>query len=145
MALKNSMESNGGSSATPDLQDPDELTKSVGDLSKGQEAEETEPAQEASAFSKIPSDRPHTEPTDPATTTRIQFRHPNGRIIRRFNVNDPVQRIYEWLKAEPLEGKEGVEFELKTMPAGKDLIEVLDQGIEEAGLKQATVMVEFIE
>jgi hypothetical protein len=145
MALKNSMESNGGSSATPDLQDPDELTKSVGDLGKGQEAEETEPAQEASAFSKIPSDRPHTEPTDPATTTRIQFRHPNGRIIRRFNVNDPVQRIYEWLKAEPLEGKEGVEFELKTMPAGKDLIEVLDQGIEEAGLKQATVMVEFIE
>lgn len=104
-----------------------------------------EPAAAPSPFAAIPSDRPHTEPSsDPATTTRIQFRHPNGRVIRRFKLDDPVRRIYEWLKAEPLEGKEGVEFELKTSPQGTDLIESLDKTIAEAGLKQGTVMIEFL-
>ena len=145
MALKNSLAAaNGGeSSSTPDLLDPDELTKSTGDV-KGKGVED-EPAQEASAFSRIAADRPHVEPANnPATTTRIQFRHPNGRVIRRFAIGDTVERIYEWLKAEPLEGKEGLAFELKTMPAGKDLIEDLDKTIEEAGLKQGTVMIEFV-
>lgn len=151
MALKNSLAAaNGGaSSSTPDLVDPDELTKSTGDLGnkgKGVEEAQEENKEEESAFAKIPSDRPHVEPAnDPATTTRIQFRHPNGRVIRRFGVGERVERIYEWLKAEPLEGKDGVPFELKTMPAGKDLIEDLDKTIEEAGLKQGTVMIEFLE
>jgi hypothetical protein len=147
MALKNSLAANGGESgSTPDLVDPDELTKSTGDVKgKGVEQEE-EQAQEESAFAKIPSDRPHVEPeNNPATTTRIQFRHPNGRVIRRFDVGDRVERIYEWLKAQPLEGKEGVGFELKSMPAGRDLIEDLDKTIEEAGLKQGTVMIEFMQ
>lgn len=145
MALKNSMESN-GDTATPDVHDPDELTRSIAGLDKGKEAEIAEPEpQEASAFAKIASDKPHTEPAnDPATTTRIQLRHPTGRIIRRFNIEDPVSRIYEWLKAEPLEGKEGLEFELKTIPQGKDLIEELDTTILDAALKQATIMIEFI-
>lgn len=156
MALKNSLAANGGEASPPDLVDPDELTKSTGDVKgKGVAGSETdlgtgsaEPAlsPEASAFAKIPSDRPHVEPeNNPATTTRIQFRHPTGRVIRRFNLDDTVERIYEWLKAEPLEGKEGVNFELKTMPAGKDLISDLDKTIAEAGLKQGTVMIEFVE
>jgi len=58
---------------------------------------------------------------------------------------DPVARIYEWLKAEPLEGKGGVEFELKMVPQARDLIADLDKTIEEAGLRQATVMMEFIQ
>lgn len=147
MALKNSLAANGGeSSSTPDLVDPDELTKSTGDVGKGKGVEGETQQQEQSAFAKIPSNRPHVEPAnDPAATTRIQFRHPNGRVIRRFDIRDRVERIYEWLKAEPLEGKEGVAFELKTMPAGKDLIEDLDETIEEAGLKQGTVMIEFVE
>ena len=98
------------------------------------------------AFAGISSTNPHTEPdNNPATTTRIQFRHSGGRIIRRFAVAEPVRRIYEWLKADPLEGKVNVPFELKAMPAGRDLIEDLDKSIEEAGLKQGTVMVEYIE
>jgi hypothetical protein len=146
MALKNSLAANGGqSSSTPDLVDPDELTKSVGDL-RGKGVDEEPAAQEESVFARIAADRPHTEPeNNPATTTRIQFRHPNGRVIRRFAVSDRVERIYEWLKAEPLEGKDGVAFELKTMPAGRDLIEDVDKTIDEAGLKQGTVMIEFIE
>ena len=66
-------------------------------------------------------------------------------MIRRFNLQDPIRRIYEWLKAAPLDGKEGVEFELKKMPQGQDLMESLESTIEETGLKQGTVMIEFVE
>lgn len=154
MALKNSLAgANGGgggsgSNSTPDLVDPDELTRSVGDV-KGKGVADDQPQQreEETAFARIASDRPHAEPEsrDPATTTRIQFRHPTGRVIRRFRLDETVERIYEWLKAEPLDGKEGVAFELKTMPAGKDLITELDRTIAEAGLRQGTVMIEFVE
>ncbi|KAJ4297397.1 UBX domain protein Ubx2 [Collariella sp. IMI 366227] len=150
MALQNSLDANGGPSE-PNLVDPDELTKSTGALpeEKGKEKAEAEPeasAAQESAFARIPSDRPHVEPpADPKTTTRLQVRNPPGRIIRRFRLDEPVCRIYEWLKAEPLEGKEGVEFELKSMPAGTDLIEHLDKTIQEAGLANGTVMLEFIE
>ncbi|KAI1864251.1 hypothetical protein JX265_008622 [Neoarthrinium moseri] len=141
MALQNSLESNGSSSkARPSEQDPDELTKSIPDLAKGEGTSAT-----ASPFSLISSNDPHVEPEhNPATATRIQFRHPAGRVIRRFETADPVRRIYEWLKAEPLDGKEGVPFELKAQPGG-DLIDKLDISIEQAGLKQGTVMIEFLE
>jgi hypothetical protein len=154
MALKNSLAPGSGaessrSTSTANIQDPDALTKSQ-DASdeiggKGKEPEPA-PAPEQSAFALIPSGKPHTEPdNNPASTTRIQFRHPTGRVIRRFNLQEPVRRIYEWLKAEPMEGKEGVEFELKKMPQGQDLIGDLERSIEESGLKQGTVMIEFIE
>ncbi|KAI0125446.1 hypothetical protein BJ170DRAFT_671450 [Xylariales sp. AK1849] len=152
MALQNSLEANGSSSGQG-VQDPDELTKSTQDSgAKGEEKEAEDatrtppaPIRTESPFSRISSSDPHIEPEqNPTTVTRIQFRHPAGRVIRRFAVADPVSRIYEWLKAEPLEGKEGVQFELKAQPGG-DLIEKIDMTIEEAGLKQGTVMVEFIE
>lgn len=147
MALKNSMAGGGESSrstSNPNIHDPDALTKATeDDASKATEEEESTAT---AAFAQISNSEPHAEPeNDPKTTTRIQFRHPTGRVIRRFRLQDPVRRIYEWLKAEPLEGKEGVAFELKTMQAGKDLIESLDQTVEETGLKQGTVMIEFIE
>ena len=150
MALQNSLDANGRVNQ-PNIQDPDELTKSTGalteDKGKGrEEAAEPEVAAQESAFSRIPSNQPHVEPpADPKTTTRLQVRNPPGRIIRRFRLDDRVSRIYEWLKAEPLEGKEGVEFELKSMPQGADLIEHLDKTIQEAGLANGTVMLEFIE
>jgi len=147
LALQNSL--NGGGSA-PKVDDPDDLTKSVGDISKGKEKEvvQEEPPStfsnaSSSQFSQIPATNPHTEPALGAGVTRIQFRHSNGRVVRRFNTGDKVQRIYEWLKAEPLEGKNGIDFDLKAM--GKDLIDLLDQTIEEAGLNNSTVMVEFLE
>ncbi|KAK4044360.1 hypothetical protein C8A01DRAFT_42798 [Parachaetomium inaequale] len=154
MALQNSLDANGGPKQ-PNIQDPDELTKSTGALAEGKGKEAAEPAAaepeassaQESAFAKIPSDRPHVEPpADPKTTTRLQVRNPPGRIIRRFGLDEPVSRIYEWLKAEPLPGKEGVEFELKSMPPQSvNLIEHLDETIQEAGLANAVVMLEFIE
>ncbi|KAI1280941.1 hypothetical protein F5Y07DRAFT_386814 [Xylaria sp. FL0933] len=161
LALQNSLENQDGSSGS-NVQDPDMLTRSNDDTDKGKGKATSEvvdltgdatqaPAGGSDnpaelAFAQIPSTNHHVEPeNNPATTTRIQFRHPTGRIIRRFAMADTVRRIYEWLKAEPFEGKEGVMFELKAMPAGADLIDELDKTIEEAGLKQGTVMIEFIE
>lgn len=140
MALKNSLAgaeaSGSGSGSTPSVHDPDALTK---------EPRQSGDQGAQSPFDQISSTNPHTEPANnPATTTRIQFRHPDGRVIRRFNLQDEVRTMYEWLKAEPLEGKADVKFELKRMPQGQDLIELLDSTIEEAGLKQGTVMIEFV-
>lgn len=147
LAIQKSLAMSGGLAVK--AEDPDELTKSFGDISngkgKGKEADE-EPTNGKAAntpFSTIASDRPHTEPEQGPAVTRIQFRHSSGRIVRKFNVTDPVRRIYEWLKADPIEGKAGVAFDLKDR--GKDLIEHLDETIEEAGLKNCSLMVEFSE
>ena len=96
-------------------------------------------------FSGISSTTPHEEPTStsPTETTRIQFRYSGGRVVRRFLLTDPVRRLYEWLKASPLEGQDGAAFELIAM--GKNLIEMLEVPIADAGLKNGTVMVEFVE
>ncbi|KAI0193257.1 UBX domain-containing protein [Xylaria flabelliformis] len=160
LAMQNSLENNGGSSGSS-VHDPDMLTKVGEDIGKGKgramdevvdlTGDSAQPPSGGSddraetIFSRISSTSPHVEPENNPATTRIQFRHSGGRIIRRFAVADAVRRIYEWLKAEPFEGKEGVVFELKAMPAGADLINELDKTIEEAGLKQGTVMIEFIE
>jgi hypothetical protein len=170
MALRNSLVG-----AYPEkMEDPDDLTRSVSDIKRkgkavdtgdvtmeerdtnGFEEEEEEEEEEevlveeeedvrASVFHSIPSDHMQTEPpADPATTTRIQFRHPSGRVIRRFALTDPVRRIYEWLKADPpLKEKAGVVFELNAM--GKNLIDELDTSIQDAGLKNGTVMIGYME
>lgn len=135
----------------PAVEDPDDLTRSVPDLrgaavpaiDDGMDLDKNgvEGAAETSEFAQIPSDRPHTEPAAGPGITRVQIRHPGGRIVRRFTEQDPVQRIYEFLKGEPLEGKGGVAFELVSM--GKNLMDVRHDTIESAGLKNGTVMVEF--
>ncbi|KAI9042271.1 DNA-protein crosslink repair co-factor UBX5 [Aspergillus affinis] len=153
MAMRNSL----GTDATqaPKMEDPDDLTRSTEDVKgKGRVADAEDidmddqgesAAAAASPFLSIPDNRPHTEPpADPATTTRIQFRHPSGRVIRRFLLSDPVQRIYECLKAEPpLPEKAGVEFELNSL--GRNLIDSLGMTVEEAGLKNGTVMIGYME
>ncbi|KAH7062063.1 hypothetical protein B0J12DRAFT_224833 [Macrophomina phaseolina] len=149
MALQQSM---AGSNGGPRDEDPDELTKSTSDIKGKSRADENMDVDEPAAangtadtpFAQISSTNPHTEPAnDPKTTTRIQFRHAGGREIRRFALTDPVRRIYEWLKAAPLEeGKAGAEFELNAI--GKNLIDHLDETIDEVGLKMGTVMVEYV-
>ena len=144
------------------LHDPDDLTRSTGNTEEQGERRESEKdlkfgdvserpeningssAPAASSFALISSSNPHSEPLpNSGSVTRIQFRHPNGRIVRRFTLTDPVRRLFEWLKASPLEGKQGVEFELIFM--GKNLMETLDDTIEQAGLNNGTVMIELIE
>jgi len=157
MALQNSLSN--GKSAERTHSDPDALTKSetngkgkasaeqmdVTDMGTSQDGqpEASSTAAEPSPFSLIAADRPHTEPTDPATSTRIQFRYSGGRQVRRFALSEQVRRIYEWLKSSPVDEKHGVDFELIFM--GRNLIDSLDQTVEEAGLKNGSVMVEFTE
>jgi hypothetical protein len=155
LALQNSLANT--EAAGPKEHDPDDLTKNFGDMSKGKgkevdngaEAEASGPANghtddtPESTYARVSSNNPHVQPALGPDVTRIQFRHPTGRVIRNFQVDDPVLRIFEWLKAEPLEGKAGVPFDLKGM--GKDLGEYLDETIADAGLKNGTVMVEFLE
>ncbi|KAF3353734.1 60S ribosomal protein L18-B [Verticillium dahliae VDG1] len=103
-------------------------------------------AQLAEFLDRYSLDASRKNPVARDTAKRPKFRLPTGgRVIRRFRVDDAVRRIYEWLKAEPLEGKAGVAFELKQMPQGQDLLQRADETILEAGLKQGTVMVEFLE
>lgn len=152
LALQNSLANS--EAHGPKEHDPDDLTKSVGDMSqgKGKEVEVGNPgasnghassAVPDSLFAQISATNPHIEPAPGPNVTRIQFRHANGRVVRRFDTNDPVRRIYEWLKAEPFEGKEGIEFDLKGI--GNDLIGDLDETIKDAGIGNSTVMVEFLE
>lgn len=145
IAMKNSLEGHAGAASKP--VDPDELTKNGpegGELSVEEEAKYEDYTPEHQAFVAIPADRPHVEPPpDPTTVTRIQFRHPSGRVIRRFALAEPVRRLYEWLKAEPIEAdKQGVEFELVAM--GQNLINSLDVSVQDAGLKNGTVMVGYV-
>lgn len=151
-ALQASMAGQDQSLKPPSSEDPDELTRSVGDLRSAtadndkSDIMSTDPIESSTTttpFAQIPADHPHAEPAPGPNITRVQLRHPAGRIVRRFAVSDPVQRIYEFLKAEPLEGREGKEFELVAM--GKNLMEGRNQTIEEAGLKNGTIMVEFID
>lgn len=154
MAMRNSLGS--GAEEPRKVEDPDELTRSLEDVKGkgkavegedvamgGADQEELDP--ETSLFASIPTNQPHTEPpADPTTTTRIQFRHPSGRVIRRFALSDSVRRIYEWLKANPpLEDKAGVAFELNAM--GRNLINELDTNVSDAGLKSGTVMIGYHE
>ena len=169
MALQNSLDNNPNGRLRDD--DPDALTKG-GDKGKGKAIVRDlldtadmgaaapvttngvkpsipvadTPPQEITPFAMISSTAPHTEPAaDPTTTTRVQFRSSGSRVIRRFLLSDPVTRLYEWLKATPWEGKDGLDFELTFM--GKNLIEDVQAGktVAEAGLKNGTVMVEFLE
>ena len=154
MAMQNSLDNNKG----PRDDDPDALTKEPEVKGKGKgkvvddDSTETTEVERAPAtngsdnspFSQISASNPHTEPPNGTATTRIQFRTPDGkRQVRRFALSDPVRRIFEWLKASPVEGKEGVEFELIFM--GKKLIDVLDLSIQDAGLKNGSVNVEFLD
>ncbi len=154
MALQNSL-----APAEPSRResDPDDLTRSInhqapsnirpshGDTDMVDAQPDTTQANGSSSspLASISSSMPHTEPPPEVPSTRIQFRHPNGRVVRRFGLSEHVRRIYEWLKASPLEGKEGVEFELICM--SKNLIDHLDDTIEQAGLKNSSVMVEFVQ
>ena len=128
------------------VDDPDDLTRSIADIKEQDESADTSTNGSAvpiTPFGQIPSDKPHEEPPNGSDVTRIQFRHPDGRIVRRFALRDPVQRIYEYFKASPVEGKEGKGFDLVSM--GKNLIDSREQTIDEAGLKMGTVMVEYTE
>lgn len=91
----------------------------------------------------------HPEPTE-GPTTRVQLRFPNGkRLIHKFAYeSDKVRQLYEWLKfvllnAEAAEfGISGDERFTISSVGNPKLIECLDMTIGEAGLKNASILLE---
>ncbi|KAF3906532.1 hypothetical protein ABW20_dc0107457 [Dactylellina cionopaga] len=109
-------------------------------------------AEPISVFASIAKNKSHSEPPANAPgVTRVQFRLPDGsRVVRRFALADKVERIFEYLKADLLPeqakkaGDEGLaDKEFQLIGLGKNLIDLLDMSIEEAGLKSASIMVDI--
>lgn len=93
----------------------------------------------------------HEEPTS-GNLTRVQVRFPNGkRLIRKLRMDDKVLLLFEWLKYiinEVPDDLYGIgkdeSFTLSNM-SGKSkqsLIDSLDHTIEDAGLKNASILLE---
>lgn len=80
------------------------------------------------------------EPAAGPDTTRIQFRLGSGkRVVRRFKLGDTVRTVFSVVKNEISE-VEGQYFSL--VSERKKLLDLLDDTIESAGLKNSSVMVE---
>ncbi|AOW06826.1 hypothetical protein B0I72DRAFT_133809 [Yarrowia lipolytica] len=92
-------------------------------------------------FLAIIPDAPEEPPNEP-DTTRIQLRLADGsRVVRRIRTSDPVRAIYAFVKT--LEKVQGTYFELTS--AREKLFPKLDQTVEEAGLKNASILVEVLD
>lgn len=82
------------------------------------------------------------EPAAGPDSTRIQLRLPSSRIIRRFLLSDPVQRIFEFVKAET---PEALSKDFKIIFNRANLLDQLESTIQQAGLKNSSLVVEFLE
>lgn len=99
---------------------------------------------ETELFERIkPVEHPEPE-ANTATTTRVQIRLGDGsRQVRRFNIDDKVVVIYEVLKATVDQVKKGEGFTLTSQR--ENLIGKLDESISEAGLKNASILLELVD
>ncbi|CAO3591861.1 unnamed protein product [Absidia cylindrospora] len=126
--------------SSPTMDDQHHKMNSDGDGTESDQAPTEGGSNPTSALDGIvPIERPET--TDMANSTRIQFRLADGsRVIRRFLKSDPVRYLFEFIKWKVPETK-GQAFEL--VFNRQQLIDVLDQNIQEAGLQNAAVNVQF--
>lgn len=104
---------------------------------------ETEAEADSTDFaSLIPQD--HEEPATGAT--RIQVRFPNGkRLVHKFDPNDTIRTLAQWLKYVVAQDGYGVapSDRITLSSVGKPrLLDTLDQTLTEAGLKNASVLLE---
>ncbi|ORX58758.1 hypothetical protein DM01DRAFT_1333377 [Hesseltinella vesiculosa] len=124
------------STATLTPSQPPELKETV-----EEESEDDSPAYGSTNIldTILPVNRPET--TDMANSTRIQFRLADGsRVIRRFLKTDPVRYLFEFIRNRVPE-TQGKPFEL--VFNRQQLIDILDQEIQQAGLQNAAVIVQF--
>ncbi|KAJ1913660.1 UBX domain protein Ubx2 [Tieghemiomyces parasiticus] len=105
--------------------------------SEDQDVSETN--QRDGAYHAIPADEGTEPPADPTTTTRVQFRLPDGsRVVRRFRKDDPVRTLVSFVKARV---PQAAEEAISIMYHRENLLEKLDQTVTEAGLLNASVTV----
>lgn len=90
----------------------------------------------------LPVDIPQP-PIGDKDSTRIQFRLANGtRIVRRFKLSNTVRDIFAVVK----ETVEGARYEYFALTSErKKLFDMLDKTIEEAGLKNSSILVEILD
>ncbi|EGV61130.1 hypothetical protein CANTEDRAFT_116457 [Yamadazyma tenuis ATCC 10573] len=131
-AMKQSMQANGD----PDTESHDNAIV-IAD-------EEEEPKD---SFTEItPVDHNVDDTSDP--TTRIQVRFPNGkRLVHKFKLGDKVSIIYQWLKFVLTNEDCGLTADdrfiiTNTSNRVVKLIESLDLTIEDAALKNASILLE---
>ncbi|CAI5756719.1 unnamed protein product [Candida verbasci] len=91
----------------------------------------------------------HEEPSGAEPTTRIQIRFPNGkRLVRKVGLNDTIKSLYEYLKYVLVENGQDYglnaddKFNLSSSDKAFKFIESLDRTIEEANLKNASILLE---
>lgn len=91
----------------------------------------------------------HTEPDSSSSSTRIQIRFPNGkRLVHKFLLTDNIEIIYKWLKFVISQDSDlGLESDYKfiltnSSDRGFKFIESLDKTIDEANLKNASILLE---
>ncbi|CDO94838.1 unnamed protein product [Kluyveromyces dobzhanskii CBS 2104] len=115
----------------------------VEDLHEADETDSTEATQWKDFNSIEPVD--HLEPDNkPGITTRIQVRTGGGeRLVRRFDaMHDTVRTIYEVIKSHWPECSQ-TQFVL-TNHTRENLIEKLDESINDAGLKNSSILLEKV-
>lgn len=90
----------------------------------------------------LPQDIPQPSAKD-KDSTRIQFRLADGtRILRRFKMSNTVRDIFSVVK-QVVDGAQSGYFSLTSQR--KKLIDMLDQTIEEAELKNSSILVEMLD
>lgn len=86
---------------------------------------------------------PHTEPPLGPDTTRIQIRTGDGkRVVHRFSLNDKVRDLFAFIKNDFENARTRV-FQLTSQRV--NLIKETNKTIDEAGLKNASVLIEFLD
>lgn len=84
---------------------------------------------------------PHTEPPAGPETTRIQIRTGDGkRVVHRFSLNEKVRDLFAFVKNDF--DKTRI-FQLTSHRV--NLIKEVNKTVEEAGLKNASVLIEFLD
>jgi hypothetical protein len=86
----------------------------------------------------------HEEPVNSPATTRIQIRTGDGsRLVKRFSVDDKVRKLYELVKYE---FREKIGDNMFTLTSQREnLIDKMDESISDAGLKNASVLLEILQ
>lgn len=144
-AMKQSIMDNQSGATAGEAIDVDDSSIERGNADTHDE-EETDPFMKIKPVS-------HEEPSPGVSVTRIQIRFPNGkRLIHKFNSEeDKVLTLYEWLKSilansDPEEYGVSIDdkFTLSNVSnkSRKSLIESLDQTVNDAELRNASILLE---
>ncbi|KAG2732207.1 hypothetical protein G9P44_004624 [Scheffersomyces stipitis] len=146
-ALKQSILENNGKSASDAIAIDDSDDENLPEI-EDEEEEAPAPTEPTDPFESIAAIS-HEEPTS-SNSTRIQVRFPNGkRLVHKFNLDDKVVTIFSWLKFILAESAQ--EYGLSaddrfglsnSSQKSFKFIESLDTTIEEANLKNASILLE---